>query len=66
MVDRRYVFDREQYKLIDGVLYKKATINNEETNRMCMPRYLHEDIFKAYHDDLGHQGRSRTLSLLKQ
>ena len=66
MVDRRYVFDREQYKLIDGVLYKKATINNEETNRMCMPRSLHEDIFKAYHDDLGHQGRSRTLSLLKQ
>ena len=59
MVDRRYIYDWEQYKLIDGVLYKKATINNEET------RSLQEDIFKAYHDDFGHQGRDRTLSLLK-
>ena len=44
----------------------KATINNEEMNRRCLPRSLQEDIFKAYHDDLGHQGRDRTLSLLKQ
>ena len=33
---------------------------------MCLPRSLQEDPFKAYHDDLGHQGRDRTLSLLKQ
>ena len=26
----------------------KATINNEEMNRMCLPRSLQEDIFKAY------------------
>ena len=66
MVDRRYVYDWEQYKLIDGVLYKKSTINNEKRNRMCLPRSLQEDLFKAYHDDLGHQGRDRTLSLRKQ
>ncbi|MCW4344300.1 MAG: RNase H-like domain-containing protein, partial [Candidatus Thiodiazotropha endolucinida] len=66
MVDRRYVSDWEQYKLIDGVLYKKVVVKKEEVNRLCLPKALQEDIFKAYHDDLGHQGRERTLSLIKR
>ena len=31
-----------------------------------MPENLRTDVFKAYHDDLGHQGRDRTLSLIKR
>ena len=66
LVDRRYVSDWEKYKLVDGVLYKKAVYNEEEIDRLCLPKALHEDIFKAYHEDLGHQGRDRTLSLIKR
>lgn len=31
-----------------------------------LPQAVRKDVFKALHDDLGHQGRDRTLSLFKQ
>ena len=31
-----------------------------------MPEKLQTDMFRAFHDDLGHQGRARTLSLMKR
>ena len=31
-----------------------------------MPITYRDDIFKALHSDLGHQGRDRTMSLIKQ
>ena len=31
-----------------------------------LPLELRDSMFEALHDDLGHQGRDRTTSLLKQ
>ena len=33
---------------------------------MSLPQSLRDDIFQAYHTDLGHQGRDRTLSFIKR
>ena len=65
-IDRRYVTDWERYLLKDGVLYKTATVSGEEFDILCLPRTLWDDVFQAYHTDLGHQGRDRTLSLIKR
>ena len=34
--------------------------------QLVLPASMRETIFRAYHDDLGHQGRDRTISLIKQ
>ena len=33
--------------------------------QLVLPPVFREDIFTALHDDLGHQGRDRTMSLIK-
>ena len=65
-IDRRYLSDWQNYHLKDGVLYKKFASEETTIDRLCLPASLRTDILKAYHDDLGHQGRERTMSLVKR
>ena len=65
-VDKRFVNDWEKYNLKNGIVYKVGKIGEETVNRLCLPSSLQQDIFMAYHDNLGHQGKERTLSLLKR
>ena len=65
-VDRRFVADWDKYHLKDGVLYKNATVSKEDFDLLCLPQSLRDEVFQAYHTDLGHQGRGRTLSLIKR
>ena len=65
-VDSRYLLEWDQYHLRDGVLHKKTVINGELCSRLVLPESLRDLVFKAYHDDLGHQGRDRTISLISQ
>ena len=37
-----------------------------DCEQLVLPTILSETIFQAYHDDLGHQGRDRTMSLIKR
>lgn len=52
--------------LRDNVLYHSGKVNGEDYLQLVLPSSLREEIFKALHDDLGHQGRDRTISLFKQ
>ena len=65
-LDVGYLPDWNKYSLKDGVLYKAEDINGEEFSRLVLPESLRDLVFKSYHDDLGHQGRDRTASLIKQ
>ena len=65
-IDAGYLPDWDKYLLNDGVLYKTETINGEEFSRLVLPEAFRDIVFKLYHDDLGHQGRDRTASLIKQ
>ena len=64
--DKRFVNDWEKYNLKNGIVYKTGKIGEETINRLCLPSSLQHDIFMAYHNNLGHQGKERTLSLLKR
>ena len=48
------------------MLYKKIASEESTTDRLCLPASLQTDILNAYHDDLGHQGREMTMSLVKR
>ncbi|MCG8033934.1 MAG: DDE-type integrase/transposase/recombinase, partial [Candidatus Thiodiazotropha taylori] len=63
-IDIQFVSDWNAYNLKDGVLYKSTSINGEKHDRLVLPDALKDIVFQAYHDDLGHQGRDRTVSLI--
>ena len=65
-VDRRYFKDSERLFMSQDVLYRKVTLNEQEFEQLVLPMAFREVVFKAFHDDLGHQGRDRTTSLIKQ
>ena len=65
-IDKRFLRDWDRLYLEDGVLYRRGTIDCQTWNQLVLPRKLYDIVFQAYHDDLGHQGRDRTISLLKR
>ncbi len=64
-VDTRFLKNLTSYVVEDGVLLRKTNVDGYMTTQMVVPKSLQELIFRAYHDDLGHQGRDRTLSVMK-
>ena len=65
-IDKRLLRDWDRLYLEDCVLYRRGTIDCQTWNELVLPRKLYDIVFQAYHDDLGHQGRDRTISLLKR
>ena len=45
---------------------RTANISGESFKQIVLPQALRDIVFKAYHDDLGHQGRDRTTALIRQ
>ena len=65
-IDASYLTNWERFSVKDGVLYKAEIIYGEMLNRLVLPEALRDLVFKSYHNDLGHQGRDRTASLIKR
>ena len=51
---------------IQCVLYRKSHVFGEDRLRIVLPASIRQEVFKALHDDLGHQGRDRTVSFFKE
>ena len=65
-IGKSFVRDFVKLSIINGVLYKKCIFKAHECLQLVLPQTLRESIFKAYHDDLDHQGDDRTVSLIKR
>ena len=63
--DGRYLKEWDKLLLSNGVLHHKVVLNRQHF-LLILPPVFREEIFTALHDDLGHQGRDRTMSLVKQ
>jgi transposase InsO family protein len=50
----------------DGVLYRTLVDQGTSFQQVLLPEALRKRVLKSVHDDLGHQGPSRTLSLLRK
>ena len=64
--DKRYLKEWDKLLISNGVLHRKVVLNGQDFMQLVLPPVFREDIFTALHDDLGHQGRDRTMSLIKQ
>lgn len=52
-------------KIIDGVLYRVTTTDEGERHQLVLPTAHASTVIEALHDDMGHPGKDRTLSLIK-
>ncbi|MCG8032585.1 MAG: DDE-type integrase/transposase/recombinase, partial [Candidatus Thiodiazotropha taylori] len=64
--DGRYLKEWDKMLLSNGVIHRKVVLNGQDFLQLVLPPAFREDVFQALHDDLGHQGRDRTMSLIKQ
>lgn len=52
-------------KLHRGVLFREVVTNGETFKQLVLPIKLRREVLHTIHNDLGHPGRDRTLSLLR-
>lgn len=52
-------------KLIDGVLHRATHIDEETRHQLVLPIEHASTVLEALHDDMGHPGKDRTLSLIR-
>nr|KAG5687852.1 hypothetical protein BaRGS_022394 [Batillaria attramentaria] len=57
--------DLEKAQLADPVLSVDVTIDDKQRNQLVLPGQYIQDVLRSLHDDGGHPGRDRTLSLLR-
>ena len=61
---------RKSLKLVEDILYRKTYTDNSSSKKilwqLIVPKSYRSRALAGCHDDVGHQGRMRTLSLLRE
>ncbi len=53
------------FKMERGVLYREVEENGHKKKQLVLPTSLIRQALQGAHDDMGHPGRDRTMSVLK-
>ena len=56
----------DNLKMIRGLLYRVIKDKEETINQLIMPECYRNNILQGIHNELGHPGKDRTLSLLRE
>ena len=56
----------ERLRVIRGILYREITERDETVKQLVLPECFRKEILKGLHNDIGHPGRDRTLSLIRE
>jgi hypothetical protein len=56
----------EKFKIIRGVMYREITKGDDHLRQLVLPQIYRETALQGLHNDVGHPGRDRTLSLLQE
>ena len=67
---KSFLRNKKSLKLVKDVLYRKSYSDNSTTKKtlwqLVVPKLFRERALSGCHDDVGHQGILRTLSLLRE
>ena len=67
---KSFLRNRKNLKLVKDVLYRKSYSDNSTSKKtlwqLVVPKLFRERVLLGCHDDVGHQGILRTLSLLRE
>ena len=61
----KYFREWNKLSLSSSILYRSTVLNDVETKQIVIPVLFHSIVLQHLHDDVGHQGRDRTLSLVR-
>ena len=61
----KYFREWNKLSLCNNILYRSAVINGVVTQQLVLPTRFRSMVLQHLHDDVGHQGRDRTLSLVR-
>ena len=56
----------KKFSLVDGVMYRNTTVDGQNTRQLVLPSHFKDKVLGHLHDNMGHQDRDRTLSLVRQ
>ena len=62
----KYIREWKKLVFIDEVLYRNTVLDSQHIRQLVLPCHFRSKVLKHLHDDVGHQGRDRTLSLVRQ
>lgn len=49
--------------LHDGVLYKESVVKGSLVRRLVVPRHWQQEVLRLSHDEIGHLGHEKTMSI---
>ena len=61
----KYLRHWKNLSLENGILYRHTIINNERIKQLILPSHYRDLALTHLHDEVGHQGQDRTLSLVR-
>ena len=61
----KYLKDWKKLSFKNNILYRTTMIDGQQTTQLVLPVHYRSIVLKLLHDDSGHQGRDRTISLVR-
>lgn len=62
----KYIREWKRLTVVDDILYRDTVLDGQQARQLVLPIHFRDKVLKHLHDDAGHQGRDRTLSLVRQ
>lgn len=53
-------------RMIRGILYREVKEGDNIIQQLVLPKVYHHTVLQALHNDVGHPGRDRTISLIRE
>ena len=63
---QRYFREWKKLYIKEGILYRRAIIDDQKVNQLVLPEVYREVAFQGIHRDTGHPGKEKTLWLARQ
>ena len=63
---QRYLKEWKKFEIKNEVLYRNTELDGKAVSQLVLPSCYKDVVLSGLHDDVGHQGRDRTLWLVRQ
>ena len=62
----KYIRERKKFSLVDDIMFRNTILDGQNVRKLVLPSHFKDKVLRHLHDDVGHQGHDRTLSLVRQ
>ena len=62
--ESKYLKEWKKFSFKNNISYRTTQIDGQQTSQLVLPVHYRSIVLKLLHDDSGHKGRDRTISLV--